>query len=208
MRNFLITLLLAAAVFAGLEISIKSFEVFDISMQPTYKEGDFIIVNRLAYLNDMPKRGDVVALYAPGTVCNSTFDRFINPDSAQYIKRVVALPGDTVKIDNEKVIINGVAITEPYISEPPDYTLPEQTIPDGQYFVLGDNRNNSYDSHRGWLAAPEDITGQVCLCYWSTKYPDIHFAVIPLFIVIIGIYSVDALYGSNKNGKPGPGRRF
>jgi signal peptidase I len=198
MRNFLIILLIAAAVFTGLTISIKCFEVFDVSMQPTYKEGDYIIVNRLAYLMDKPKQGDIVSLYSPGETCQSAFDRYFNPCCAQYLKRVIATPGDTVRIENQQVFINGKQISEPYLKEEPDYTLQEQLIPEGKYFVLGDNRNNSYDSHKGWLVAQDEISGQVCFRFWSAEYPDIRYTSIPILLIIVGIFSVDAIVGSTK----------
>ena len=201
MRNFLIILLIAAAVFTGLTISIKCFEVFDVSMQPTYKEGDYIIVNRLAYLMDKPKQGDIVALYSPGENRQSAFDRYLNPCCAQYIKRVIATPGDTVRIDNHQVFINGTPLCESYVKERPDYILPEQQIPAGKYFVLGDNRNSSYDSHKGWLVEQENISGLVCFRYWSSEYPDIHYTAIPLFVIIFGIFSAEAISGSNKKNK-------
>jgi len=201
MRNFLIILLIAAAVFAGLTISIKCFEVFDISMLPTYKEGNIIAVNRLAYLTDKPKQGDIVALYAPGETDQSAFDRYFNPCCAQYLKRVIATPGDTVRIDNHQVFINGAPFCESYIKESPDYTFPEQTIPEGKYFVLGDNRNSSYDSHKGWLVAQDEISGQVCFRFWSAEYPDIRYTSIPLFVIIVGIFSAEAISGSNKKNK-------
>ncbi|MCX6006813.1 MAG: signal peptidase I [Chloroflexi bacterium] len=198
MRNLLIILLIAAAVFAGLQISIKCFEVFDVSMLPTYKEGDFIVVNRLAYLVDKPKQGDIVALISPGTTLQSAFDRFFNPYAAHYIKRVIAKPGDTVRIENKQVFVNGTPLCEPYIKEAPEYTLQEQLIPDGKYFVLGDNRNNSYDSHKGWLIDQDDISGLVCFRYWSVEYPDVHYTIIPLFVIIVGVFSIDAISESNK----------
>ncbi|MCX6006814.1 MAG: signal peptidase I [Chloroflexi bacterium] len=197
----MIVLLIAAAVFAGLQISIKCFEVFDVSMLPTYKEGNIIAVNRLAYLTDKPKQGDIVALYPPGENCQSAFDRFFNPYAAHYIKRVIAKPGDTVRIDNHQVFINGTPLCESYIKERPDYTLPEQLIPDGKYFVLGDNRNNSYDSHKGWLVEQDEISGQVCFRFWSTEYPDIRYTSIPLFVIIVGVFSIDAILGSNKKNR-------
>jgi signal peptidase I len=199
--NFLLIILIAAVVFVGLELSIKTFEVFDISMQPNYKEGDYILVNRLAYLLDSPKRGDVIALYTSGTVCPSLVDSVMMQDSTQYIKRIIALPGDTIEVSDSKVIINGEPISETYIKEPCDYTLTKETIPAGQYFVLGDNRNNSYDSHRGWLVTKDDIVGQVCVCYWNAKYPDIHVAVVPFFLVIVGIFSIDVIYTVAKGKK-------
>ena len=203
MKTSKFILLIAAAVFAGLTISIKCFEVFDVSMLPTYKEGDYIIVNRIAYLIDKPKQGDIVALYAPGEECQSGFGRYFNPCCAQYLKRVIATPGDTIRIENQQVFINGKPISEPYIKEALDYTLPEQQIPDGKYFVLGDNRNSSYDSHEGWLVDQENISGLVCFRYWSSEYPDIHYTAIPLFVIIVGVFSVNIITDNNKKtGSP------
>ncbi len=202
MRNLVIVLLIAAAVFAGLEISIRCFEVFDVSMLPTYKEGNIIAVNRLAYLTEQPKQGDIIALYSPGTTSQSAFDRFFNPYTAHYIKRVIAEPGDTVRVENKQVFVNGTQLCEPYIKEAPDYTLQEQLIPEGRYFVLGDNRNNSYDSHKGWLVEQNEISGEVCFCFWSAEYPDIRYTSIPLFMIVIGVFSIDAISGSNKKKRP------
>jgi signal peptidase I len=202
MRSLVIVLLIAAAVFAGLQISIKCFEVFDVSMLPTFKEGNIIAVNRLAYLIDKPKQGDVVAVYSPGTTFQSTSDRLFSPYAAHYIKRVIAKPGDTIRIENKQVFVNGTPLSESYIKEAPAYTMPEQLIPDGKYFVLGDNRNNSYDSHRGWLVEQDEISGQICLLLWSTEYPDIRYASIPLFMIVIGAFSIDAISGINKKKRP------
>ena len=186
-REFLLTLLIAAVIFVGLQISIKSFEVFNVSMLPTFKEGDLIIVNKLAYaFGNQPKTGDVIVLYAPGNGPKPAFDPFFTQHPSCFIKRVIAVQGDTVEIRDHTVFVNGRSLSEPYINEPPGYFMPERLIDAGQYFVLGDNRNHSNDSHTGWLVPKEDIIGKVWFKYWIAGYPDIRFIMIPVFVLIVG----------------------
>jgi signal peptidase I len=186
-REFLFTLLIAAVIFIGLQISIKSFEVFNVSMLPTFKEGDLIIVNKLAYAFDnQPKLKDEIVFYAPGNGTRPVFDPFYTQHPSCFIKRVIAVPGDTVEIRNRTVFVNGRSLSEPYVKEPPGYLMPELSIPAGQYFVLGDNRNHSNDSHTGWLVPREDIIGKVWFRYWVAEYPDIRLIMIPVFVLIVG----------------------
>ena len=186
-REFLLTLLIAAVIFVGLQISIKSFEVFNVSMLPTFKEGDLIIVNKLAYaFGNQPGTGDVIVLSAPGSGPKPAIDPFFTQHPSCFIKRVIAVPGDTVEVMNHAVFVNGHSLSEPYINEPPGYFMPERLIDAGQYFVLGDNRNHSNDSHTGWLVPKEDIIGKVWFKYWIAGYPDIRFIMIPVFVLIVG----------------------
>jgi signal peptidase I len=170
-------------------------------MQPTYYEGDLIIVNRLAYHFDDPKRGDVIVLYAPGSEARPVLDLFFTQPTTQFIKRVIGLPGDTVEIMNQQVFVNDIALIEPYIKEPPNYFYPEQVIPAGKYFVLGDNRNNSNDSHTGWLVPRDDIIGKVWFRYWTADYPDIRYVMIPVFGVIVGILVIMIVFDAIKGNK-------
>jgi len=186
-REFFFTLLIAAVIFVGLQISIKSFEVFNVSMLPTFKEGDLIIVNKLAYaFGNQPKWKDEIVFYAPGNGTRPSFDPFYTQHPSCFIKRIIAVPGDTVEIKNRAVLINGRPLSEPYVNEPPGYFMPELLIPAGQYFTLGDNRNHSNDSHTGWLVPKEDIIGKVWFKYWVAEYPDIRFIMIPVFVLIVG----------------------
>jgi signal peptidase I len=149
----------------------------------------------IAYIWDTPKRGDVIALYSPEDTERLSLNPFETQDSSQYIKRIIAVQGDTVDIENQKIFVNGNLIDEPYIMEPCDYDCSSQKIPAGNYFVLGDNRNHSDDSHRGWLTSRLDIIGKVCLTYWHSEYPDIHVVLIPIFFVVVGTFSKDTLVG-------------
>jgi len=160
------------AVFVLLQSLFKTFEVFDVSMEPTYKAGDYILVNEIAYARQEPARGDVVALYSPDISARLSENTSLPTNALVFIKRIIGVGGDTVNIKDGKVFVNGCPIYEPYISEPCDYDCVSLTIPKGKYFVLGDDRNHSYDSHVGWLASQEDIIGMVCLRFWHTESPD------------------------------------
>ena len=163
-------------IFLAIQLPVKSFEIFGIGEKPTYNEGDLIIVNKFAYCFNSPEHADYIVFYSPGS--DRKQPRFT-------IKRIIAIPGDTIEIKNKAVYLNGDRLNEPYINEPPGYFMPERLIPDGQFFVLGDNRNHSTDSHIGWLVPREDIFGKVWFRYWAAEYPDARFVFIPIFIAII-----------------------
>jgi len=187
LKEFILTLLIAVIIFFALQISIKSFEVFNVSMLPTFREGDLIIVNRLSYaFGNQPRLGDEIVFYAPGNEPKPVFDPFFAQHPSCFIKRVIGVPGDTVEIRDRAVFVNGRKLVEPYIREAPNYYMPERDIPWGQYFVLGDNRNHSNDSHTGWLVPSSDIIGKVWFRYWTADYPNIRMVMIPIFILIVG----------------------
>jgi signal peptidase I len=157
LRRFLLdlleTILLAVVLFIGINAVSARIRVESISMQPTLYEGDFIIVNKLAYKLGAPSRGDVIIFHAPP-----------DPTGEPYIKRVIGLPGDTVEVNGGKVYINGVPLREPYIKAAPNYHNTYQ-VPQDSLFVLGDNRNNSSDSH-SWGSVPiRDVIGKAELVY-------------------------------------------
>ena len=172
-------------------------------MQPNYYEGDLIIVNRLAYHFGDPQRGDVIVLYAPGSEARPVLDLFFTQHTTQFIKRVIGLPGDTVEVMDGKTYVNGMALDEPYIKEAPSYYFPTVTIPQGMYFVLGDNRNNSNDSHTGWMVPRNDIIGKVWFRYWKAGYPDIKLIMIPVFGLILGVLIILVIFDTLKGGKTG-----
>lgn len=158
MKSFLrelgITLALGLVIFLILHAAIESFVVFEYCMEPNFEPGQRLMVNKMAYRFGEPQRGDVIILRPPITT------------EAVFIKRVVGLPGDTVAAHDGALYVNGTRLDEPYLYEPITYTLTERTIREGEYFVLGDNRNIANDSHRGWTLPREDIIGKVWLTYW------------------------------------------
>ncbi len=153
-REMLVTLVLALAIFFVVQSTLQTFIVVGSSMQPTFNDGQRLVVNKAVYIFRQPERGDVVILVPPAKG---------EPD---YIKRIIALPGDTVEVKDGAVYINGTKQNEPYIKSPPNYRVEEKKIPPGNYFVLGDNRGNSNDSHTGWLVPRENLVGKAWLSIW------------------------------------------
>ena len=154
-REFLITLILAVIIFFVVQATLQTFIVVGTSMQPSFQDGQRLIVNKATYFFfDEPERGDVIIFQPP------------NGQQDDYIKRIIALPGDTVEIKGGAVYVNGSKLDEPYIKRPPGYTYNEQKIRSDNYFVLGDNRVNSNDSHTGWLVPRQNIIGKVWLSIW------------------------------------------
>ena len=156
-REILVTVLLAAVSFFVLQTAIQTFIVVGSSMEPSFHSGQRILVNKAIYYLHEPERGDVI-VFKP-----------LDNERADYIKRVIALPGDTVEITMETVYINDSKLAEPYIKAPPSYTLDKQKMPANNYFVLGDNRNNSNDSHNSWLVPRQHIIGKAWLSIWPPE---------------------------------------
>lgn len=128
------------------------------SMASTINTGDRLIANRLAYLFAEPSRGDIIIFYCP------------DEPEQMYVKRLIGMPGDEVIVGDNQVMINGEVMDEPYINEATRGDFGPYQVPEGHYFVMGDNRNNSEDS-RAWdntFLDEEDIIGQVLLRYYPT----------------------------------------
>ena len=147
------TLVLSVVLFALINAVSARIRVDGYSMEPTLHSGEFVIVNKLSYWLGSPARGDVIVFHFPR-----------DPDQ-EYIKRIVGLPGDEVEISGGLVRVNGQVIDEPYIAAPPVYQS-SWTVAEDSLFVLGDNRNNSSDSHN-WGSVPYDnIVGKASIIYW------------------------------------------
>ena len=158
LREVGITVLIAVAVFAVLRLTVQSYTVVMSSMEPTFLQGDCIMVNKVTYRSSGPQRGQVIVFNPPPPNEESRYP---------FIKRVIGLPGDTVEIRDGKVFVNGTALDEDeYIKERPDYTMAATVVPENEYFVLGDNRNNSSDSHVGWTVPRDNIIGKAWFTYW------------------------------------------
>lgn len=133
-------------------------KVVGSSMYPTLKDEEILILNKFKYRFGKVKRGEIISL------------KYV--DTKYLIKRVIGLPGDTVEIKNSKVYINNEILEEPYLKEDlnyQDFSLSElgyEKIPEGYYFVLGDNRENSLDSREIGLIKKEDIIGKISIRFW------------------------------------------
>ncbi len=147
------TIILAVVLYFLIDSVVARVRVENISMEPTLNPGEFILVNKLAVkLNDI-NRGDIIVFHFPQ-----------NPKE-DYIKRVIGLPGDSIVIRNNKVYVNNQEITEPYIAAEPAY-MGNWVVPEGNLFVLGDNRNQSSDSH-SWGYVPMNlVVGKALVIYW------------------------------------------
>jgi signal peptidase I len=153
-REVAITVLIALAVFAVLRLTMQSYTVVMSSMEPNFYQGDCIMVNKMSYRSSGPQRGQVI-------VFNPPFD-----SPHPYIKRVIGLPGETIEIRDQSVFIDGIPLDEEYVMAPPNYTMLVTVVPENEYFVLGDNRNNSNDSHTGWMVPRDNIIGRAWFVYW------------------------------------------
>lgn len=158
LRDLVETLLLAAIIFLIVNTLTGRYEVQSISMEPTLYEGQYLIVSKVSYWFHLPERGDIVVLDPP-------LERSGPNGDIPYIKRVVGLPGEHVEIRDGRVWINGVLLNEPYITVPPNYQK-AQILEENQYMVLGDNRNNSSDSHIWGPVPRENIIGKSVFRYW------------------------------------------
>lgn len=125
------------------------------SMQPNLYTGERVVVGKLEYYFSQPKRGDIVLARFPGS-------------SGNYIKRVVALGGERILVNDGSVYINGKKLDEPYIAEPIQYSMDELTVPAGSVFLMGDNRNDSTDSHVSYVGPIplSDVEGRAYLLVW------------------------------------------
>lgn len=131
------------------------------SMLPTLHVGDRLVVEKVAYRLRPPQRGEIVVFEPPPQLQQYGYA----PDKA-FIKRVIGTPGDRVQITQGKVLINGQSLVEPYIAEPPAYEMRSVQVPPDQYFVMGDNRNNSNDSHVWGFLPRQQIIGRAVFCFF------------------------------------------
>lgn len=154
--DILETLVLAVVLYFGINAVSARVRVDGFSMRPTLQDGEYILINKLAYKLGEPMRGDIVVFVFP-----------INPEE-DLIKRIIGLPGDSITIQDGVLIINGVTVDEPYINAPPAYNGTWQ-VAEGELFVLGDNRNDSRDSHQWGLLPMENVIGRAVLIYWPPE---------------------------------------
>lgn len=134
------------------------------SMMPNFPDGEYLLTEKVTYYLRKPERGDVVVFTPPVS------------DLDEFIKRIIALPGERIMLKGGQVYINDKALKEPYI--PSDMPTEdgsflseavEYTVPDGQYFVLGDNRTHSSDSRFWGPIKPKEISGRAWVVYWPPK---------------------------------------
>nr|WP_241781788.1 signal peptidase I [Paenibacillus sp. DMB5] len=150
----------------------KPFIVDGPSMQPNFHTGERVIVNEILYDIRSPQRGEVIVFHVPS-------------EGRDFIKRVIAVAGDTVKVEGDVVTVNGEPVDETYIQEAidarhainslynnkdfPNEEVPDGTVPEGHVFVMGDNRSDSTDSRMIGYVPLDDIVGRADLIFWPIQ---------------------------------------
>ena len=150
------TLIMAVILYFLIDAVVGRVRVENISMQPTLHQDQFILVNKLAYKLGNYQRGDIIVFHFPG-----------DPEE-DYIKRVIGLPGDTVEVRGGHVYVNGMMLEEDYIAAAPNYDKVYQ-VPEDGLFVLGDNRNQSSDSHMWGHVPTVNVVGKALIVYWPLE---------------------------------------
>ena len=153
LREIIETILLTVVIYLAVNFATGRFRIEGSSMEPSLHQNQYVLVDKISYKIGNPQRGDVVVFNYPLAT------------ERDFIKRVIGLPGETVVVSRGVVSINGKPLTEPYISAPPDY---ENTwvLGANQYFVLGDNRNSSSDSHSWGPLDRHYFIGRAVFVYW------------------------------------------
>lgn len=159
-------LVAAVLVFLFRWLLFSPYIVEGPSMQPNFHTGERLIVNKLIYKFRGPERGEVIVFHAD--------------EGKRYIKRVIALPGETIRVEGDAVYINNELLDEPYLNEVIEQAksngrvynirdFAEETVPEGSVFVMGDNRSNSEDSRRIGFIEYDRVVGRGDVIFWPIK---------------------------------------
>lgn len=166
LREAIETLLLVVAIYTLVNLSTARFVVEGSSMEPNFHTGEYVIVSRLAYIIGEPERGDVIVFH------------YDEANKRDFIKRVIGLPNEQIEINEGRIYVNGLVLDEPYVK---DYCrrsfCPNRTwrLKSDEYFVLGDNRNSSQDSHDFGPIKRRQVIGKAWVRYWPLE----DFQVVP-----------------------------
>lgn len=153
LREIIETVLLTVLIYVAVNFATGRFRIEGSSMEPSMHPDQYVLVDKLSYMLGDPQRGDVIVFNYPQAT------------ERDFIKRVIGLPGETVAVRGGVVYVNDQALEEPYISAPPTYEN-TWTMGADEYFVLGDNRNSSSDSHAWGPLDRQYLIGRAILVYW------------------------------------------
>jgi signal peptidase I len=160
LRDTLEIVFLALVLYVVIQYAVQTVHVLGSSMSLTLHDNDLLIASKISYKIHDPQRGDIIVFKPP------------NEDSRDFIKRVIALPGDKIRITNSVVYINGQVLHEPYLPEKWTYNNnwpadgQDKLVPADQYFVMGDNRNHSSDSRSFGFVERDAILGKAEVRIW------------------------------------------
>ena len=132
------------------------------SMENTLEINDRLLIEKISYHFRQPQRGDIVVFSPTEKLIRQNF-------KDAFIKRVIGLPGETIEVKGGRVYVNNQPLREKYIRQSPQYDYGPVIVPDGQYLVLGDNRNNSYDSHYWGFVPQGNIIGRAAVRFWPVN---------------------------------------
>lgn len=157
LREILETVLLVASIYTLFNLATARFVVEGPSMQPTFQTGQFLLVSRVNYMFSNPTYGDIIVFHYP------------NQPRDDYIKRVIGIPGDVIEFRGTELYVNGRAMQEPYINEPCQSLRCRDErweLEANEFFVMGDNRNQSSDSRSFGPVSRQFIVGEAVIRYW------------------------------------------
>jgi signal peptidase I len=157
----ILAIALVLAVLIRLFVAEPRFIPSD-SMVPTLQIGDRLVIEKVFYRFRPPASGEVIVFEPPALLQEYGY----SADRA-FIKRIIGVPGDRIAVHQGQVYRNGLALTESYIAESPKYEMEEVTVPPQEFFVMGDNRNNSNDSHVWGFLPQENIIGRAIFRFWT-----------------------------------------
>lgn len=169
--DFLETVVVSLAIFAVVYIFLfQPHQVDGRSMEPNFHNAEYILTDKISYRIHPPKRGDVVVFHSP------------QDERVDFIKRVIGVPGDIVKVEKGFTYLNGQKLEEAYVNDPGEVLSGkfmregmEVEVPPGQYLVMGDNRLHSSDSREWGLVTASEIVGRAFFRYWPVS----QFGVVP-----------------------------
>ena len=157
-REVVETITLTLLIVLIIRFAVENFRVDGQSMEPTLHNGEYILVDKVVYLFHPPERGDVIVFKYP------------QDPQVDFVKRIIAIPGDTISVVGQTVTVDGVVLNEFYVNKDdpnnPFSSFKNHLVGPNEYFVMGDNRGNSSDSRQWGFVPHQNIIGRADFVYW------------------------------------------